>query len=82
MNVITSNQATRNLDQLIEQVIFGVEPTVICNENGHKAVLMGLDEFKAWHETFYLLSNSVNAEHIFQSIRDIERGEVFSMPLQ
>jgi antitoxin YefM len=38
---------------------------------------MALDEFNAWQETFYLLSNPANAAHIFQSIKEIEAGDTF-----
>jgi antitoxin YefM len=41
MNAITTKHATQNLEQLVEQVIFDVEPTILCNEDGKKAVLMG-----------------------------------------
>lgn len=74
---MTTKQATQNLEQLIDHVIFDVEPTILCNENGQKAVLMALDEFNAWQETFYLLSNPANAAHIFQSIKEIEAGDTF-----
>ena len=77
MDVMTTKQATQNLEQLIDHVIFDVEPTILCNENGQKAVLMALDEFNAWQETFYLLSNPANAAHIFQSIKEIEAGDTF-----
>jgi antitoxin YefM len=72
VDVITTKQATQNLEQLIENVILDVEPTIIYNENGQKAVLMAFDEFNAWQETFYLLSNPANAAHIFKSIQEIE----------
>ncbi len=81
MNITNTKQATQNLEQLIDHVVYDVEPTVICNDNGHKAVLMGLDEFNAWQETFYLLSNPVNAAHIFQSIHEIEANEVIEKTL-
>lgn len=81
MDVITTKQATQNLEQLIEHVILDVEPTIIYNENGQKAVLMAFDEFNAWQETFYLLSNPANAAHIFKSIQEIEAGDTFEKPL-
>lgn len=81
MDFITTQQASQNLDQLVEQVIFDVEPTILCNENGKKAVLMALDEFDSWQETFYLLSNPINASHIFESIKEIESGETFEEKL-
>jgi antitoxin YefM len=74
MDAITTAQASKNLEQLIEKVIANVEPTIVCNDNGKKAVLMPFDEFNAWQETFYLLSNPANAEHLKKSIQELERG--------
>jgi antitoxin YefM len=71
VDVITTKQATQNLEQLIEHVILDVEPTIIYNDNGQRTVLMALDEFNAWQETFYLLSNPANAAHNFKSIQEI-----------
>ncbi len=81
MNVITTQHATQNLAQLVERVISNVEPTVVCNEDGKKAVLMSFDEFNAWQETFYLLSNPANAAHLMKSLREIEEGNVFEREL-
>lgn len=76
-----NHQASHAKEQLIEHVILDVEPTIIYNENGQKAVLMVLDEFNAWQETFYLLSNPANAAHIFQSIQEIEEGDTVKKQL-
>ncbi|TAN69618.1 MAG: antitoxin [Methylobacter sp.] len=81
MDAITTAQASKNLDQLIEQVIANVEPTIVFNDNGNKAVLMALDDFNAWQETFYLLSNPVNAAHLQKSIQELELGHVFEKQL-
>ncbi|EHJ10653.1 hypothetical protein CWATWH0003_4592t6, partial [Crocosphaera watsonii WH 0003] len=34
MQAITSSQAKEQLDELIEQVILDVEPTIVCNAQG------------------------------------------------
>ena len=81
MDAITSYQAANNLPQLIDKIIANIEPTIVCNDNGKKAVLMGLDEFNAWQETFYLLSNPANAQHLQQSIAELEQGLVFEKNL-
>lgn len=81
MDAITSYQAANNLPQLIDNVIENIEPTIVCNDNGKKAVLMGLDEFNAWQETFYLLSNPANAAHLQKSIAELEQGRVFEKQL-
>lgn len=75
MNAITVNEAKQNLDQLIEQVISDEEPTIICSDQGKKAVLLSLDEFNSWQETLYLLSNPANAEHLRKSIAQAQMGK-------
>ncbi len=62
MNAVTLEEAHRELNQLIQQVKNDAEPTIICNAEGDKAVLLSLDEFNSWQETLYLLSNPANAE--------------------
>ena len=46
-----------------------------------KAVLISLDEFSAWQETMYLLSNPVNANRLITSIQSAEVGKVFEKSL-
>ncbi|NEP57306.1 MAG: type II toxin-antitoxin system prevent-host-death family antitoxin [Symploca sp. SIO2G7] len=75
MKAITSNQAKQQLDELIDQVILDVEPTILCNDQGKQAVLMSLDEFNSWQETLYLLSNPTNAEHLLKSIKQAKSGK-------
>ena len=75
MEAITSNQAKQQLDELIEQVILDAQPTIVCNDEGKKAVLISLDEFNSWQETLYLLSNPANAEHLKKSIEQAKLGK-------
>ncbi|EDN68414.1 protein containing DUF172 [Beggiatoa sp. PS] len=75
MDAVTVNHATQHLNHLIGQVISNVEPTIICNDQGEKALLMSLDEFNAWQETLYLLSNPANAEHLQKSIAQAKMGK-------
>ncbi|MFH1097670.1 MAG: type II toxin-antitoxin system Phd/YefM family antitoxin [Candidatus Desantisbacteria bacterium] len=75
MNAITVSQAKQRLDSLLEQIIADVEPTIICSDKDEKVVLMSLDEFNSWQETFYLLSNPANAEHLRRSIVEVKAGK-------
>ena len=70
MNATTVNDAKNNLDRLIDQVTADAEPTIICGDQGQKAVLLSLDEFNSWQETLYLLANPANAAHLRQSIAE------------
>jgi antitoxin YefM len=75
MNATTVNEAKNNLERLIEQVTADAEPTIICGDQGQKAVLLSLEEFNSWQETLYLLSNPANAAHVRQSIAEAKAGK-------
>jgi antitoxin YefM len=81
MDAIVTSKAKLELDQLIEKVILDAEPTILCNAQGHKAVLMSLDEFNSWQETLYLLSNPANATHLQKSIEQARSGKTFTKEL-
>jgi len=81
MNATTVNEAKNNLDQLIEQVTADAEPTIICGDQGQKAVLLSLEEFNSWQETLYLLANPANAAHLRQSIAEAKAGKTLEREL-
>ena len=76
MNATTVKEAKKNLDRLIRQVNADAEPTIICSDQGQKAVLLSLEEFNSWQETLYLLANPANAEHLRQSIAEAKAGKI------
>lgn len=76
MKAATTAEQTRNLDDLIAEVVADAEPTLVSNHQGHHAVLLSLDEFNSWQETLYLLSNPANATHLRESIAEAEAGRI------
>ena len=74
MNIVTINEAKRNLDSLIQKVFSDAEPAIITTDSGQQIVLLPLDEYNAWKETAYLLSNPANAEHLRKSIAEAQAG--------
>ena len=75
MNMVTVNEAKRNLDSLIKKVFSDAEPTIITTETGQQIVLLSLDEFNSWQETAYLLSNPANAARLRKSIAEAQAGK-------
>ncbi len=43
--------------------------------------MVPLDEYNAWQETHYLLSNPANAAHLKQSIAEAEAGKTVERDL-
>ncbi len=81
MNAIMTAQASKNLDNLIEEIIADAEPSILLTDKGKKAVLMSFDEFSSWQETLYLLSNPANAEHLHRSVEEAKEGKTFEKEL-
>ena len=81
MNVISVNEAKKNLEKVIEQVMADAEPAVLRTETGDEVVLLSLDEFNSWKETIYLLSNPANAAHLRKSIDEARSGQIHEKDL-
>ncbi|MGB3493980.1 MAG: type II toxin-antitoxin system Phd/YefM family antitoxin [Elainellaceae cyanobacterium] len=81
MDAMTTKQAQQDLDGLIERIIADTQPTILCNDKGDRVVVMPLDEFNAWQETLYLLSNPANASHLLGSIQEAKTGNLIERDL-
>ncbi len=74
MTVVTIKEAKRDLDSLLAKVVSDAEPTIITTDTGQQIVLVSMEEYNAWQETAYLLSNPANAAHLRQSIEEAKKG--------
>jgi antitoxin YefM len=81
MSFVSVQDAKRDFDALLERVRCALEPTVITGVAGEQFVILPIDQFNAWQETAYLLSNPANAEHLRQSVSDAKGGKVFEHEL-
>ncbi len=76
MRVIHFNDTANNLARIIDQAADDADYTVITRENSENAVVMSLDTFNSYMETFYLLKSPANATHIAESIEQYKAGQV------
>ncbi len=75
MRVINFSEARNNLKSVLDRVIDDADYTVITRRDAEDAVVMSLDTFNSFLETFHLLKSPANAEHLAKSIAQYKSGE-------
>jgi len=75
MRVINFSEARNKLKKILDQVIDDADYTVITRRDAEDAVVMSLDTFNSYLETFHLLKSPANAEHLAKSIAQYKNGE-------
>ena len=69
MTTITYSAARKELAATIKSVLDNREPVTISKKEG-KVIMMSLDDWNAWQETFTLLSNPHMAQKLEQGIEE------------
>ena len=60
--------------KVLDQVNDDHAPIMVTRQRGRPAVLMSLEDFQAYEETFYLMSSPKNAKRLNDAITEIEAG--------
>lgn len=76
MRVVNFSEARNNLKTVLDQVIDDADYTVITRRDAEDAVVMSLDSFNSFLETFHLLKSPANAEHLAKSIAQYRNGKI------
>ena len=71
----------KNLSGTLDKVNAHHSPVLITRQNGEPAVLMSLEDFKSYEETFYLMKSPKNAQRLDQAIREVESGKIIEKKL-
>lgn len=74
MTVTNYSNARKNFKDLIDKVNDDQESVTITTRTNN-AVLISESEYNQLKETVYLLSNPVNAQHLSESINQLQNGE-------
>jgi len=76
MRVVNFSEARNNLKSVLDQVSNDADYTVITRRDSEDAVVMSLDTFNSYMETFHLLRSPANAAHLTKSIEQYKNGKV------
>ncbi len=76
MRVVNFSEARNNLKSVLDQVVDDVDYTVITRRDSENAVVMSLNTFNSYMETFHLLRSPANAAHLAKSIAQFKDGKV------
>lgn len=76
MRVVNFSEARNNLKSVLDQVADDADYTVITRRDSEDAVVMSLETFNSYMETFHLLRSPANAAHLIKSIEQYKSGHV------
>jgi len=76
MRVVNFSEARNKLKAILDQVNDDADYTVITRRDADDAVVMSLDTFNSYLETFHLLRSPANAKHLTKSIAQYRNGEI------
>jgi antitoxin YefM len=75
MNIMSYSDFRGHLAHTLDQVNEDHKPVLITRQNGKPAVVMSLEDFKAYEESAYLMASPKNAERLNRSIKQLESGK-------
>lgn len=78
MLVKNYSNARQNLKALMTQVNDDSDVVTVTSVDNKNVVMMSESDYNSMIETLYLQQNPNNAEHLAQSIEDLERGNTIT----
>lgn len=76
MRIVNFSEARNNLKSVLDKVIDDADYTIITRRDSEDAVVMSLETFNSFMETFYLLRSPENAAHLTKSIEQFKEGKI------
>ena len=70
-----------DLKKYLDDVEFNKETLIIKRGKGKGTVIISLDEYNSLMETVHLLSSKANADRLYESIRQMKKGDTVSRGL-
>ncbi len=81
MNTVSFSRARNNLKSILDEVVSNFTTTIITRRDSEDAVVMSLENYNSIMETLHLLRSPANAEHLKESISQLESGQTVEKDL-
>ena len=75
MKAVNFTEFRTKLKKFLDDVENNHETLIIKRKSGKGTVMLSLDEYNSLMETVHLLSSKANADRLYESIRQVEKGE-------
>jgi len=75
MQAISYSSFRSNLASTLDKVNNDHAPVMITRQNGKPAIVMSVEDFNAYEETYYLMASPKNAERLNQAIAEISENK-------
>lgn len=72
MDVMSYSQFRAQLAKTLDDVNDDHKPVMITRQNGKPAIVMSVEDFKAYEETAYLMASPKNAQRLNAAISELE----------
>ena len=82
MEAVNFSEFRENLKGFLDKSYDNHEPIIVTRKEGKNMVVISMEDYNSIMETNYLLSNKVNAEHLFKSIEQIKKGKKVERKLE
>lgn len=76
MNTLNYSVLENNLADVLDKVNDDHAPVIIKRQNGKEAVIISLEDFKSYEETFYLMASPRNAQRLHEAIAEVNAGNL------
>jgi len=76
MQVVSMTEARNNFKYIFDAVFHDNDEVIIHRKGRENVVVIPFDEYNSIKETNYLLSNRNNADHLYESIKQLREGKI------
>jgi antitoxin YefM len=76
MQVVSFTELRKNMKTIMDQCCDNHDLTVITRQKEPPMIMMSLDEYNSWQETYYLMKSHKNHSRLMESIENVKKGNV------